>query len=1066
MTVDETGIYRITTTELAALQGVSVDKIGVYGRGGAILSTNNQLTPIGDMPQLASDVIDHNGNGLFDNGDELLFFGEGPGTWSYNRAGMRWEFAHHVYDNHNYYFITTSAPEAKRIAEAAAVDADTLITTYTAVANVDNEMVNMFESGQRWMGEKFSTSIPQRTFHLDIPSSVDGQVALRYGLANKDYTNGQFVLSTTGLNTTININGVTIYYTSYATIVSSASSFDINIQFSPGGNNATGYLDFLELNSNASLRFDGGQLAVRRGEIEPTTAQYKMDGAGTSTRVWEVTTAGAEREMKLTNGQWSDSTVHPTLYMVFDGSQYLTPTAINEIDNQNLHLAEAADLVVVCNPQFVSQSRQLASLHEIMDGLKTLVVIDQEVYNEYSSGKQDPMAIRSLLRDLKSRHPDSPPRYLLLFGKGTYDNRNITGHNMPSVVAYETAYSFDDEGASYCSDDMLGYLDSTAIGSSSEKLNASVGRLPAKNKEEADRMLDKIEGYIMMRDLQSDDERGDWRNWVALLADDADPGSPYDSTFAHSNEVVSRNLSKNYPQLNQDKLYADSYHQSTGAIGSYYPDLNNALHQRMNNGCLLINYIGHGSATYLGTERYVELNDLEGYKNTDRLPLFVTSTCSYGRYDMINAICGAEASVLAPAATVAIISASRPITHSERFNNDVVQFALDPHNTIGDALRLAKGRTNVSPCICLLGDPALRLSQPKHRVVVTHINHHPVEEGVDDTATVLSRVTVSGEIQDSNGMLLEDFDGSLYPIVFDRTMQSKTLANDNPGTEVTFTQQKNVLYRGRHSIEGGRFEYSFVVPQDVAYQYAYAKLSHYARSTNDHASGCYNQLLLGGMNDTAIVSESAPRIRLFIGDTNFRSGGITDNSPTLLAMLIDSAGINAGSGLGHDITATIDGNPGSMVVLNSLFEPDVEKVGCGSVSYQFSNLAAGPHTLTVKAWNIFNISSEETIAFNVYNPDTLSISSLQCSPNPTNTQTQFTLEVNNTTHIASVELQLFNSHGQKVYSITPTVNSDSYVVGPVAWDAQSVAPGLYLARMLIVDTDGKVYQETTKCIVQ
>ena len=1066
LAVAEEGLYRITTTEVPGLQGTQVAKLAVYGRGGNMISFNNSATPVDDMPQLAIDVIDHDGDGIFEDGDELLFFGEGVELWKYNNSTAIWEFSRHAYANNNCYFLTCDAEEGRRIAKVDTFSTTSEIVTYTAVANVDNDLVNVYGSGQRWMGEKFTSAMSQRTFHIDIPASTSGRLNLRYGLVNKDYSTGHYTISTSGYNATVDINSTTVYTTGSGSINSNASSFDITVSFSPGGSNATGYLDFLELNSKAGLKFSGGQLVIRNN-LKPTDkARFTLVGATAATRVWEVTSAGSEREMTLANGYWTDHTKKEMRYIIFDGTSYLTPASVSPLANQNLHDCEAADLVIVCNEAFLEQSQRLATLHEVMDGLHTLVVTDEKVYNEYSSGKQDPLAIRSLLRDMAARYPDKAPRYLLLFGKGTYDNRNLTGHNLPTVVAYETPFSFDEEGASYCSDDILGYIDPECKGSSLETPDVSVGRLPARSAEEADLMLDKIEGYIMLRDLQTDGERGDWRNWVALLSDDADPGHPFDSTFAHSNEVVARNITANHPHLNIDKLYADSYHQSTGAIGSYYPDLNNALQQRMNNGCLLLNYIGHGSATYIGTERYMELSDLGAYNNTDKLPLFVTSTCSYGRYDMTDALCGAETGVLSPAAMVAVISASRPITHSEKFNNDVVQFALDPHNSIGDALRLAKKRTTVSPCISLLGDPALRLSQPEHRVVVTHINHRPVSEGVDDSATVLSRVTVTGEIQDTNGTLLTDFDGTLYPIVFDRMMQTSTLANDNPGTEVRFTQQKNVLYRGSHSVKGGKFEYSFVVPQDVAYQYAYAKLSHYARSVGDHASGCYTQLLLGGMNDTADIATSAPDIRLYIGDTNFRSGGITDAQPTLVALLRDSAGINAGAGLGHDITAVLDGNPGSLVVLNDLFEPDVENVGCGSVSYRFTDLTPGYHTLTLKAWNIYNISSEATIGFTVHHPDTLAISNLSCSPNPASGQTSFMLEVNNTSHVVSAELQIYNSHGQLIQSAVPAISADGYVVGPVIWNVGSVPPGLYLARMLVTDTEGKVHQQATKCIVR
>lgn len=1060
------GIYRLTTADVPDLQGVGIESIGLYGAGGGMLSLYNDQTSYGDLQPVGIDIVDHNGNGQFDANDELLFFGEGAGGWRYDIDDERWEYERHVYATSNYYYLTTSAHTQRRIATAPAVETSIEVTSYTAVTHVDNDLVNIFGSGQLWMGEKFSSSTPNRTFPLSLPGNADGIVKLRYALASKSSATCSFAVSASNYSNNVSIQSRTVYTTTLDQLNSAATAFTFSITYTAGESSAAGYLDFIELNSHAPLSFGSGQLLVRNDQQLGSAVRFRVTGNVTGLRVWEVSAAGAEREMSLINGTWSDSTIGARRYVLFDGSQYLSPATLSTLDNQNLHGNDAVDLVVVSTKPLLGQAQRVATLHEVFDGLSSLVATDEQVYNEFSSGKQDPMAIRSLLRSLKAAHPGQAPRYLLLLGKGTYDNRNLLGSNHTTLVTYETVFSFDDDGQSYCSDDILGYLSDDGRGATSEPLEVGIGRLPARTLAEATHMVDKIEGYLTRRDLLEEGQRGDWRNYVALLADDADPGHPYDSAFAHSSEVVARNIGQRFPQLNIDKLYADAYHQSSGAIGSYYPDLNNALRQRINNGCLLLNYIGHGSATYIGTERFIELSDIDTYTNTDRLPLFVTSTCSYGKYDQPEDICGAEACQLAPAAAIAVISASRPISHTERFNNDVICFALDPQNTIGDALRMAKCRTTVSQCIGLTGDPALRLSQPENRVVVTHINARPVSEGVDDTATVLSRVTVSGEIQDSNGVLLTDFEGTLYPIVFDRMVRTSTLANDNPGTEVSFTQQKNILYRGSHTVTGGHFEYSFIVPRDVAYQYDYAKLSHYAKSATDHATGCYNQLLLGGFNDSANTSSTPPVIRLFIGDTNFRSGGITDANPTLIAHLYDSAGINAGAGLGHDITAILDDNPGSLVVLNDLYQPDVELGGGGTVVYQFNNLAPGTHTLTLKAWNIFNLSATATISFTVRDADTLSLSDLNCWPNPASGSTSFMLEVNNTAKVASAELQIYSPQGQRVAAFTPAVSADGYVVGPVIWNLGSVPPGLYLARMIVVDTDGVSYQQTTKCIVR
>ena len=1063
--VTEEGIYRITTSDIPALRGVSVATLGVYGSDGAMLPEENNKTDIGDMHPIAIEVTDHNGNGLFDNDDELLFYGEGTERWLYDAQLLRWTFKRHAYAVENCYYLTTTAPNPRRITTAPSVTADTTLTRYTVVTHIDNDLVNIHESGQLWMGERLSSSLTQRTFNLRLPGTNISDVKLRFAVASHDTSRATFTMSTTDFSRQISTTASSTYRSIIDELSTASQNYTFTLSFAPTVNANNGYLDYIELCAHANLTFSGGQTVVRNDQHLGSTAHFIVSG-NTAARVWDVSVAGDEREMPYNAGSWSDSTLTAKKYILFDGYTYLTPIAIDTVAKQDLHGAEGAELVIVTHRNFLEQAQRLAGLHELFDGMTTLVVTDQEVYNEFSSGKQDPMAIRSLLRWQKKQHEATPPRYLVLFGKGSYDNRNLLGNTTPTVVTYESYYSFDDEGLSYASDDMLGYLSPTGRGSSSEILDVSVGRLPAKSEAEASLLVDKIEHYMTRRDLMDEGSRGDWRNYVALLADDADPGKSGDTSFAHSSESVATSIKQALPQINLDKLYADAFHQESGAIGSYYPDLNNALRQRINYGCLLLNYIGHGSTTYIGTERYIELSDIAGYSNDDRMPLFVTSTCSYGRHDLPNEICGAEACVLAPAAMIGIISATRPISHIERFNKDVVLYALNPANTIGDALRMAKNRTGVSMSIGLIGDPALRLSQPENRITITHINSEAVDDTADIFADALSRVTVQGEIRDSQGNLIDDFDGTVYPIVFDREMRSTTLANDNPGTEISFWQQKSVLYKGSHAVHGGRFEYSFIVPKDVPYQYGYAKLSHYAKSASEHATGCFLKLKLGGMSDTEYDTNLVPEIHLFLGDTNFKPGNMTGPSPSLVAFISDSAGINIGTGLGHDITAVLDDNPNSLIVLNDFYQQDISDSRRGSVTYTLQDLTPGRHTLTVKAWNIFGISSSATVPFTVRSTDTLSFSELSCTPNPAVSTATFALRVNNPKAITSAELQIYNCRGQMVMSRKPAISTDGFLVGPETWNVSAVPPGLYLARMVVTDSDDEVHQVVTKCVVR
>ena len=751
------------------------------------------------------------------------------------------------------------------------------------------------------------------------------------------------------------------------------------------------------------------------------------------------------------------------------------PVSVAKLENQDLHGTGNPDLLIVYNKAFAEQALRLASLHSIYDDMDVVAVNQEEVYNEFSGGKDDPIAIREMLRMYNSRHEVNPSlketRYLLLFGKGTYDNRNITHHNLPTVITYQSETSFDDEGSSYATDDIFGYLDDGETGKSYESLDVSIGRLPAKTAGEAEHMVNKIERYLTRIDLNDSSIRGDWRNSVALLSDDADPGSGSDTLFTNSSEITARQINSTYPQYNIDKIYADAYIQQSDADGSFYPDAKNALKKRIDYGCLLLNYIGHGSSQYIGTERYMEKNDIANYANNSQLPFFITSTCTFGKYDMSDETCGAEEFLLAQGGGVACLAASRPISHIQAVNTDMVLQALNPDNRIGDAVRHSKTHHYAAHALTLMGDPALKLSFPKYRVTVTSINGRHVDGNRKDSALVLSTVVVEGEIQDSEGNLINDFDGIIFPEVYDRPIASQTLANDNEGHEVKFSKQTSLLYKGRDSVTGGRFRYQFIVPRDVAYKFEPCKLSHYARSVSEDASGAYNMLMLGGFDTNVNIKESRPDIKLYINDTTFRNGGITNQNPVLHAVLFDSIGINAvGSGLGHDITATVDGNANSTIILNDFYQTDVTSENLGTIDYKLQNLSTGWHTVTLKAWNIHNYSNSSTLRFYVTNADTARITSLSADPNPATTKTRIRAEYNCPESLDEASIKIFTVNGQLVTEFTPDIQKEGFVLGPVEWDltdglGRRVPHGIYLIHCTLITTAGEKLTDRGKIIV-
>lgn len=1082
--VASTGVYIITTADVASLYGTPCSNIALFGSPGGMLKVSNMDTHPGDLVPAAIEVVDVNKNGTFETDDYILFYGECPNVWRYSNSDHLFEYTPHAYANNNYYYLTTDYHQVdtslRLQTPTFTANTTTPIDSYTAVALYHEENINPVEGGQLWLADKYSSSLSSRTYSLSLPAYPNGgNCTVRYGLAHISNYSGQFGFQSNGETWTDHLDAHTTYNTfkHNLSVRNNGNEVGLTVTYSPRENSAAGYLDFIELSAIVPLRYTGGQQFFRSDQRMQggAVSQFVGNGYSNGMRLWDVSEPSQPRDLALqSDGNNGFSFVAPTAtprtFVAFTKAHATHPTGIETIGNQDIHGAEVPEYVIVTNKHFEEQAERLANLHRTKEGLEVMVVTQEEVFNEYSSGSPDPVAIRQMMLNLRQKDPTGQnPRYLLLFGKGTYDNRNILGSNQLTAITYQYSSTELSNTAAYPSDDIYGYLDEATAGIFEGQMTVSIGRLPAKTAAEATHLVDKIDGYMSRRDFGQKNVRGDWRNYVTLLADDADPSSPSDSVFASDAEKMSQHIKAIYPQLNIDKIFADSYTQQSGADGSYYPEVNNALRQRLNYGTLLLNYIGHGSDKYIGTERYMEFSDIDKYTNTDRLIFFVTSTCSFGHYDLVDNICGAEAFLLADAAGIGILTAARPIHHSHSFNSRACIYALNPNNTMGDALRMAKNEVSVSHCIILLGDPALHLSIPTNEVVVTSINGREVVPEVTDSAEVLSRVTVEGEIRSGNGSLVSDFNGTIYPIVFDREVKSSTLANDNDSTEVDFYQQKNILYKGRETVRDGRFSYSFIIPRDVAFHYDYAKLSHYARSDNEDASGQYGNIMFGGLNEETELTEVHPQVKLYINDTNFRNGGITNETPTLYAHLYDSIGINAaGSGIGHDITAIIDGNPYSTVTLNDYYEPDIEDSRNGEVFYTLGKLEEGPHTLTLKCWNIFNYSGSATIDFVVANDRRKQIGQFVSAPNPAHDHTTIRIEHNMANAVQSAIVDIYDIRGSHLRQFTPTLSTGGCVIA-IPWDFRAangivVPNGIYIARVTITTTAGEVLTQTTKVI--
>ena len=359
----------------------------------------------------------------------------------------------------------------------------------------------------------------------------------------------------------------------------------------------------------------------------------------------------------------------------------------------------------------------------------------------------------------------------------------------------------------------------------------------------------------------------------------------------------------------------------------------------------------------------------------------------------------------------------------------------------------------------MLGDPALTTAFPINAITTTSINGIPFAQN-PDTLKALAKYSISGELRDVGGNLLSSFNGTSYPVIFDKPSNITTLGNDLQSQVTTFKSQKNVIYRGKATVINGKFTFSFVVPKDIGLQFGNGKISYYAENGNIDAKGANKNFIIGGVSNTIQNDNQGPVIKAFLNDTKFVNGGTSNETPILVVNLFDSSGINtSGAGIGHDITAVLDKNNRMLFELNDYYEADVDSYQRGTVRFQLPRITPGYHTLTIKAFDVFNNSSEYILEFNVAKDEALTLSHLLNYPNPFTTRTTFWFEHNHPEENLDVQVRIFTITGKLVKSMRKTIITHGNRFSDLEWDGrddfgESVARGVYLYT-LSVNCNGK-----------
>lgn len=1105
--VEESGVHQLTPGFLQSL-GMNVDNINpqnikVYGYGGSPLPFRNSDNIEFDLREIPIQVLGGQ-DGSFGGNDRVLFYGESATTFHP-------ELNTHInpYSDRSYYYVTADGGSGARITpytEPAGTQAVTYLT-YDDYQFVERDLTSLVKVGRRWFGEAFNFENEQ-SFEFEINNAAPGQLAnLIVEVAGVSESATSFDIAVNGAvvgNTSIiPISDITLARGATLEVAVPVVNGinEITLTYNNAGNpSSTGYLDFISLEVPTQLTGTGQQFNFRNANAATQSGlgAFTFSNAQGYSQIWEITNQTGVRALALDNegartfkfNAGTDRTfvaVHP--------NNYFTPfreSGNTLVPNQNLKgtifqsnsgVFEDVDYLMITEGTLRSQAERLAQHNRDFRGLIVRTVTLEEIYEEFGGGRPDIGAIRNFVRYVYENASSDANRlrYVCLFGDASVDYKNRLFNNNNVMPTYQTYESFS-LATSFMSDDYFGSLDPeegwmersnsnsrphVPPGGQNDKLDLAVGRIVVDTQELAATVVDKIINYDARLSF------GRWRNNFVLVSDDVDEAFEFND-LQGTLDNLGDEISVEKPFVNVIKIHSDSFQQQSSAGGDRYPQVNEAIENAIEVGSLVVTYLGHGGEELLSAEAIVTQNEINNLDNGERLPVVVTVTCEFGKFDNPERPTGGEELFWsADGGAVGLVTTTREIFVSlgVEFNNvlaeELFSFGTNEIQSVAENVRISKnniaGNDVLRRVIFFVGDPAMKLAFPRPDIRLSAINDVPVGQELP-VLRALDLVKVNGRVTTEGGQTLTNYNGTLAVTLYDKKINRQTLGNDGVqiGGELAildFTTLGAILYRGQASVNNGTFEFTFRMPRDTAIPLGNGRMNFYSERLGilEDQTGVDETIIIGGLNENAPEDNIGPSIRLFMNDENFVNGGITNDSPIILAKLEDDNGINTASGIGHDILAIIDGDETNPIIMNDFYETEIDDFTRGTAARKIRNLEPGPHTLTFRAWDVYNNSSTAELQFVVLGDEELELQNVLNYPNPFVNYTEFWFNHNRPFEPLDVQVQIFTVSGKVVKTINQSVVTEGFLSRDITWDGlddfgQAIGKGVYVYKITVRST--------------
>ncbi|MBZ0198743.1 MAG: type IX secretion system sortase PorU, partial [Ignavibacteriaceae bacterium] len=749
-------------------------------------------------------------------------------------------------------------------------------------------------------------------------------------------------------------------------------------------------------------------------------------------------------------------------YVGVTQSAFLTPANPMLMQNSNIHgLQPGAKFIIIANKTFKTQAEQFKQYKEteIPIPITTQVVYQDEIFNEFSGGVDDPVAIRNFIR-YAYENWQIQPEYVLLFGDGSYDYKNIEGGNQGKnfIITFQTIESLHEVYSSIYDDFYV------RISGNDSSPDLAIGRLPIQNSADASVIISKIKEY------ETGINSGDWRNKITFIADDAITSDGWEGAI-HSgpSETVANALPGSYDVR---KIYLSNYPRILTSAGVRIPTANVDIINAMNSGNVIVNYVGHGNPRVWAHEIVFDKDvSIPQLHSTDYFFL-TAATCDFGDFDKPSLQSGAEELFLKEnGGSIGAFTAARLVFAQQ--NTSLMAALFDnlfgmPRDTlnylspIGKIILRTKNRSGIDvqndQKYHLLTDPTLRLNVPHFSSSVDSINGVKIDSLTNIKA--LSKVSIKGHVVNPDGSPWNNFNGEGILSVYDSQRQFTLMQGTTNLHQVTM--QGGQIFKGRVSITNGEWDASFVVPKDISYENKTGKIVFYFTGENTDGTGFTNKFTVGGTDSGAVNDKAGPEIEIYFDDITSTAAYLANPNSTLIVKLFDESGLNTtGTGIGHKLEGILNEDSNNAIDFSNYFIGDVNVGGkSGKVEYKFNGLDLGDYKMDVKAWDVFNNFTTETAYFNIVSGDELVIRDVYNYPNPFKSNTSFTFQ-QNLNRAIDVKIKVYTVAGRLIKNIERTGLNDKFV--NIDWDGRDedgnvLANGAYLYKLIVKTTDGQYSQ--------